>query len=82
MSALGRQRPFSAILLEGPLSGAKRTSKTLEILDSDFRFRPEADPRRGRSEMISAAFALTLLPAKTPPSTFEVGLFLPLANDP
>jgi hypothetical protein len=46
------------------------------------RFRPEADPRRGRSEMISAAFALTLLPAKTPPSTFEVGLFLPLANDP
>ncbi len=43
MTAIGRQRPFSAILLEGPLSGAKRTSKTLEILDSDFRFRPEAD---------------------------------------
>ena len=43
MSALGRQRPLSTLPPRRPLSGAKRTSKTLEILDSYFRFRPQAD---------------------------------------
>jgi len=34
---LGRQRPFNIVSAEGPLPGAKRTLKTLEILNCDFR---------------------------------------------
>ncbi len=43
MSALGRQRPFAILPGQRPLPGAKRTSKSLEIRNSDFRFRPIAD---------------------------------------
>ncbi len=42
-SALGRQRPFAILSAQRPLLGVKRTSKTLGLRDSDFRFRPEAD---------------------------------------
>ncbi len=36
-------RPLTSLSREWPLTGAKQTPKTLEILDSDFRFRPGAD---------------------------------------
>ena len=39
---LGRQRPLAIVSAQGPLTGVKRTPKTLEILNSDFRFRPQA----------------------------------------
>ncbi len=40
-SASGRKRTFPAILPEGPLLDVKRKLKTLERLDSNFRFRPK-----------------------------------------
>ncbi len=46
MSALGRQRPLTIVSAQGPLTGVKRTPKTLEILNSDFRFRPIAGIRQ------------------------------------
>jgi len=36
----GRQRPLASLSAQRPLSGVKWKLKKLEILDSDFRFRP------------------------------------------
>ncbi len=41
-AAMGRKRPLDILSAQCPLSGVKQTSKTLEMLDSDFRFRPNA----------------------------------------
>ncbi len=40
MAALGRQRPLASLSAQRPLPRVKRTSKSLIIRNSDFRFRP------------------------------------------
>ena len=66
MSASGRQRPLASLSRERPLSGVKRTSRTLGLRDSDFRFRP-------KPVIQIIAILIDFLLAILPCTCFEVG---------
>ena len=55
MSAMGRQRPLASLSAQRPLPLVKRTSKSLVIQNSDFRFRPQAVGQLPRYVLLSQA---------------------------